>query len=140
MQRLGQGSSCPAAQITQQGLFSVDTSMFYFNFYDLQLPVAFLTPALIMGSKEVLHTKAAGGVCSQHCIHLIPGSSLPVNSPRIPAAGACHQAGTPPVINPVTHQPAIPLSPNTEQTRTRQKRPARIFPLFLPILFLHTMK
>lgn len=73
-----------------------------------------LTPALIVGSKELLlHTKASGSVCSQHRIHLNSGSSLLVNSPGIPAAGLCHQAGTPLVINPGTHQLPIPLLPNT---------------------------
>ena len=74
-----------------------------------------LTSALIMGSKElVLHTKASGGVCSQCCIHLNSlKSSLLVNAPRIPAAGVCHQAGTPLVLNPVTLQPPITFLPNT---------------------------
>lgn len=104
---------CPAAQRPSRAYF-LWTLLCFILIFMICIKYLWhsLTSALIMGRKELLlHTKATVGVCSQHCIH--SGSCILVNSPRIPAAGACHQAGTPPVINPVTHQPAIPRLPNT---------------------------
>lgn len=87
-------------------------SVLYFTVYDLQLSVAFPHPCTDYGKPGTRSAHEGIWGSALHPSQLC-GSSLLVNAPRIPAAGVCHQAGTPLVLNPVTLRPPVTLLPNT---------------------------